>query len=240
MSLAPVDLVNWEPPPFVGFATQALLFAATLSNTPAEGVWIPVQFVKSLSLDIAGSMSTLSVVLIGSNAFEDPGNVSTVTVGGTVTTSDVSSITIQNASLPGATQTVSHTSAGGDTTATIAAALAAAINANTNLAALAITAAVLSSVITISYPSAAPPSGANPSTPSAPPVQNFTIFTGAVTGSATETLTIANASVGNTIGSAITALGLTSITPLPRRIKAQVNTLTGTGASVTGRLAGPA
>lgn len=240
MSLAPVDLANYISPPYVGFDLQAELFAASLNNVPAEGVWVPTAFVKTLSIEISGSMSTLAVDLIGSNRLSDPGNQTTITVGGTVTTSDVCAIAVQNAALPGGTVTASYTTVGGDTTATIATALAAAINANTALRAIGVNATAANSVVTISYPSAVPPASAETFSPSAPAIQNFSIFIGTVTGAGTESLTIANASVGTPIGSEISALGFTQLSVLPRWLKAQINTLTGSGAAVTGRIHGAA
>ncbi|MFA7337094.1 MAG: RHS repeat-associated core domain-containing protein [Candidatus Obscuribacterales bacterium] len=59
-----------------------------------------------------------------------------VTVGGTITAGNVATITVNDAALPGGTQAVSYTVLVGDTLTTIATGLAAAVNGNTNLAAI--------------------------------------------------------------------------------------------------------
>ncbi|MCC7527095.1 MAG: RHS repeat-associated core domain-containing protein [Candidatus Melainabacteria bacterium] len=73
----------------------------------------------------------------------------TATVGGTVTTGDVTSITVNSPGLSGGSQTVSYTSAGGNTTTDIATGLKNAINANSSLAAIGVTATSSAAVVTI-------------------------------------------------------------------------------------------
>lgn len=236
----PQPLVIYTAPPGIGVSIDGQLFNALLGQAPCESPWMPVSFAKSLSFDLEGSLSTISVQLLGSNSQSDPGNSYSITIGGSATANDVLSLQFQNPNLTGGTETVSVTAAGGETTAQLATALAAAINADTKLAALQITASVSGSVITVNYPSAAPPNTAEGGSPTAPPNQNTTVITGSVSGSATETITVANASTGASLGSAITAKGMTAVTPLPGWIKAQINTLTGTGASVTGNIHGAA
>ncbi len=58
---------------------------------------------------------------------------STITVGGTATTGDVVSLTVENDNLPGGEETVTYTVGGGNTTTNIATGLKNAINASTPL-----------------------------------------------------------------------------------------------------------
>lgn len=60
------------------------------------------------------------------------------TIGGTVTTGNVVTLTANDAGLPGGQQSVNYTVIGGDTLTSIAIGLAAAVNANSNLAAIGI------------------------------------------------------------------------------------------------------
>jgi phage tail sheath gpL-like len=169
------------------------------------------------------------VQLLGSNASQEPANLYTVTVGGTVTSTDVLTLTFANPNIVNGTEAVAYTAQGGDTTTTIAAALAAAINADTILNGLGITATSAVAVVTVTYPNGVQP-GQEGGSPTEPATQNVTVITGSLSGGATETLAVANASVGTNIGIALTALGITpfSILPPPRWIKAVVNTFTGT------------
>ncbi|MBX9720203.1 MAG: hypothetical protein K2X81_02315 [Candidatus Obscuribacterales bacterium] len=73
----------------------------------------------------------------------------TATVGGTVTTGDVTAITVYSAGLTGGSKTVGYTSAAGNTTTTIATALKNAINADTSLAAIGVTSTSSAAVVTI-------------------------------------------------------------------------------------------
>ena len=59
-----------------------------------------------------------------------------ITVGGTVTTNDVVSATIENSNLANGQETVSFTVPSGASTTTVATGLAAAINADSHLAAV--------------------------------------------------------------------------------------------------------
>lgn len=239
MPMQKLNQITFESPPFDGVCMDATMFDLILGQAPMESVWIPMQFARVLSFDLTGGLATVSVQLLGSNSKDDPGNLSTITVGGTITAADVNSITVKNPNLPDGQKVVSYTSVGGNTTTIIATQLAAAINADADLKALQISASSLAAVITISYPSSSPTAGGQEgSSVSDPPVSNTCLFSGASTGAATETFTVANASNGSTIGAAITAKGLTAITTLPRWIKAQVNTLTGAGAAIAGNLHG--
>ncbi len=67
-------------------------------------------------------------------------SVDTLRVSGTVTTSDVLTVTVKDTALGGGQQAVNYTVQGGDTLATIAQGIATAINTNTNLQAIGVAA----------------------------------------------------------------------------------------------------
>lgn len=225
--MQPTPLVEIIGPPYVGGSYNSHLLQAS-AGAPQEGVWVPVEFCKSGSIEVVGTFGALAAQLIGSNSLSDPSNVYTLTVGGTVTTNDVSTVTFTNPNLPNnGTRAVAYTSVGGDTTTTIATALTGAINSDSQLNALGINATSSGAVITITYPSGAPPRTAEGTSPQSPPMQNATVVSGASNGSATETFTVANASTGANVGPALSALGLAAIAVNTRWLKAVVTTLSG-------------
>ena len=95
------------------------------------------------------------------------------TIGGTKTTGDVLTITAHDTGLTGGQQAVSYTVLSGDTLSTIAAGLAAAVNANSNLQAIGVSATSNSTVITLTSTSV-----------------NVTTYTESTSGGATETITL--------------------------------------------------
>jgi hypothetical protein len=229
--MQPIPMSIVEGAPFYGpWGITATL--AQGSTAPFEGVWVPVTAVKFASVEVQGTFGGLSIQLIGSNATSDPPNVYTLTVGGTITANDPITLTFTNPNLQGeSTEVVSYTVQASDGTSSIAAALAAAIRLDAQLQKLGITAAAVGAVVTVTYPSTPPNWSNDGSSQTNQPPQNLTIITPAVGGSATETVAVANASVGGTLGSAITATGLTTPSQLTRFIKAQVNTLSGGSAA---------
>lgn len=222
-------LVITSPPYDAPLDLSALM--AQASAAPFEGVWIPVGYAKVASVEVEGTFSGLSVQLIGSNSIEPPDNKSTVTIGGSVTADDVVTLTFTNPLLPAGSTTAHYTVLSGDTTTLIAAGVAAAINANPLLAALGIRGAGALAVVTVAYPSTSPNEAPEGSSPTAPSSQNSTLITGAVSGAATETVTVANASVGQNVGAALIAKGLTQLAITPRWLKAQIGTLNGGSAT---------
>ena len=112
----------------------------------------------------------------------------TATIGGTITTADTVSITFTSAGITGSPVTVTYTVKAADTTALIAAGLAALINANAALAAAQVTAAASASVVSMYYPSTLTVS-----------------FSESTNVGATETVTLASGSA-NTNGAALTAI----------------------------------
>lgn len=97
-----------------------------------------------------------------------------VKLGGTVTVGNVLTLTVNDAALSGGTKSDSYTVVGGDTLSTIATALANAINADTSLQAIGVTALANGTVVLLSSTSA-----------------NQTTYTSSTSGGATETITIA-------------------------------------------------
>ncbi len=172
---------------------NATLAAAGISATSALAV-----------VTIASTVdSGAFTVLAWANGPAETGTVAnmtatgTVTIGGTITNADTVSLTFTNAGVAGLPVTVTHTVVGTDTVDTIASALAGLINANATLIAGFITATVASAIITVSEPQA---------------IGNSTVITDAVTGTATETVTLGNGghlaggvgAVGNTVALTIT------------------------------------
>jgi hypothetical protein len=193
-----------------------------------EGVWIDVRQAKYASVSIEGTFTGLTGNIYGSNLPAMPLNQYGVTVAGTVTTNDVVTLTFTNANLPGGSASVSHTSVGGDTVTTIAAALVAAINASAALQAVGIAATNLAGVITVTYPSVYP----GPlDSPSSPPFSNATTISSGVTGSATETIAVAVSAIGVSL-SAFTVAALIPITTLTRWVKARVTAVSTGSANI--------
>lgn len=132
------------------------LVASTITvNAQAFTVAAPtVTFTLSVPNVTPGSVE----VNFGGNEFaEDDGagnlvffkQLNLVTVGGTITAADVINVTVTNAGLTAGSQVVSYTVINGDTLSTVAAALAAAINANASCIANFITATSAGPVITV-------------------------------------------------------------------------------------------
>ncbi|HTI81751.1 MAG TPA: hypothetical protein VL614_14985 [Acetobacteraceae bacterium] len=217
-----------------------LLDNASVATT--EGLWLPSRFAKTASVEVSGSMSTMSVSLLGTNQLAEPLNQMTLTIGGTITAGDVVTAKASNGNLPGGSASVSYTVAAGDTTTTIGAALSALMNASQGMTAIGLTAQAAAGVITASFPSIFANDGTNASgyaTGMGP--ANITTFSGSVSGAATETVTVAGVTtIGSAVGSAITALGLTQLTVLPRWIRARLTTLTGAAAFINATLCGAA
>jgi hypothetical protein len=211
-----------------------LLDNATVATT--EGLWLPSRFVKNGSIEIAGSMSTVSVQILGTNQFSEPLNAYTITIGGTVATGHTVTITMANTNIPGGTASVSYVTTGTDTATTVAAALAALMAVSPGMVASGVTVSAAAGVITAQYPSIYPQAN------TLVPLYGFNFgnlvtFSGSSTGA--ETVTVAGVTtIGSTIGSAITALGITALTVLPRWIRARMTVLTGGSAFINATFCG--
>lgn len=102
-------------------------------------------------------------------------SVDTLRVSGTVTTSDVLTVTVKDSALSGGQQAVNYTVQGGDTLSTIAQEIATAINTNTNLQAIGVAASAQSSKTFVNIRAA---SG------------NITTYSTSTSGGATEVLSL--------------------------------------------------
>lgn len=116
--------------------------------------------------DVPPGFSTTSVL-------DTANRTAKATIAGSVTASDVLTITVQDAALSGGQKSVNYTVVGGDTVTTIATALKNAINGDSALAAIGVKAVSSGAVITLLTTSV-----------------NNTNFTSSTSGGATETITI--------------------------------------------------
>lgn len=233
--------IQYEAPPFNGPQAAWASLGRWITAAPFEGVWVPTKFLKygSLVVDASGVVASINGSILASNAPELPLNTYTVTVGGTVTTSDPLALIFANPNLPGGSITVSYVALGPDTTTTIATALAAAINGSAALAAQAIIASSVGPVVTITFPSQAAATPSSSFSPSNTPPPNQTALTETVGGSATEMLAIGLGTDGQVISS-VTGLGFIQLSPLPRWMKFRLATLTGTSPIVSANFNGVA
>jgi RHS repeat-associated protein len=150
------ELVSVSPGgvmPFQGTANKALQSASVSSNVVSMSQVAPLPTTYTLP-----QSSTVTESLLFSWA--NNGNL-TGTLSGTVTTGDVVSFVINNALLPGGQEQVSYTVMSGDSVNSIASGLTAAVNSDTNLANLGISAAASSANISISQPSTSYSWGSN-------------------------------------------------------------------------------
>lgn len=228
----PDPVVSFTSAPFASqFATCAeLLVNATAA--PWEGLWIPSMWCRDASIEVTGSMSTMSISLLSTNQISEPLNQFTATIGGTVTSGDIVTLQAINANLPGGSAQVQYTVGASDTTSTIAAALAAMANASSGFQGAGISAQAAAAVITLNYPSVWPgPAGTNTAS-YGQRYGNWTTFSGSSNG--TETVTVAGVTTpGSANGSAITALGLSGVVTPCRWLRARLTTLTGAGATIS-------
>lgn len=234
-------LIGYDFAPINGpFATSAWLMEGV--TAVAEGLWVPTKYMKNASVEISGSMTTMSLAIVGSNQLPEPPNQVTLTIGGSVTVGDTVTVVVNNKNIPaGGSASVSYTTIGGDTTSTVAAALATRLSASLPIIACGIEVNnIAAAVITVQFPSVWPNAGLTGGSYNAA-FQNVTTFSGSSSGAATETVTAAAVTtIGTAIGSAVTALGFVSLSLVPRWMKARLTTLTGGGATINAAVAGPA
>lgn len=203
------------------------ILADAVQSTPYEGVWVPWSLASSGSVELSGSMSTVSAQLYGTNLIS-PLNALVVTIGGSATNGDVVSL---NFNTPLGVVTATTPIVTSETVTQMAAALAAFINASTAFAALGMSASSVAGALTVTWPVRFP--GNNQV---APVVQ----VTSSVTGGASETVAVAVGTTGSVMGAAFTTLGLSQISAQARWLKMRISTLTGGGASVTAMAQGTA
>lgn len=143
---------------------------------------------NSLDYDAASQLSSMlgsdgarggAIIDQNSYIYDDAANIASmqvnkltrVEISGTVTTGDVLTITIADSGLTGGPEPVNYTVQPGDTTTSVAAGLAAAISANTNLQGIGVNAASTAAILTIQSVS-----------------QNQTTYTQSVSTGATESI----------------------------------------------------
>jgi hypothetical protein len=230
MQQDPVAVIS--PGPFNGPFEICGHLALAIGTAPFEGIWFPSRWSKYASVELLAAQGTITGVeldLWGSNSVQDPVNTYTVTVGGTVTTGDTLTLTFNNPNLPN-NYPVAYTATGTDTVNTIAAALAAAVQADAKLAPLGFLASANGAVVTITFPSAS--GGLNPwdaPSPTTQPPSNATLLTTAVGGSATESLTVGLGTDGVKMQSLAQIGAFAPVQALTRWIKGRLVTLTGSG-----------
>ncbi len=232
----PAPLLRHIASPYTGPSNIQAWLAESCGYAVYEGIWVPVGICKNATVEVLGTFSTVAGDIIGTNSpavgqERDPLNYYTITVGGSVTNNDTLTASFFNQNLPNGRKNVPVTVSTGNSTSVMAAALAAAIVADTDLQSIGLTASVVNSVITISYPSV-PPNAMNTIQGGGILTSNATGLTCAVAGGGTETLTVACASTGTVIQH-FTAVGLTSITQNVGWIKGRITALTGTNAVVS-------
>lgn len=218
--------------PFNGPGEIAFDAIPGIAAVPYEGLWLPSRFAKYASLDVRGSISTLAIGIYGTNSLIDPSNTYTVTVGGSATAADVLTLGFANGNLSSG-YGVAYVVPPLATVNIVAAGIAAAINADPLLPGLGFLAKSAAAVVTITFPSVPPGALQEASSPSNPWPSNATLLTTSLSGGATETLTVATGSDGESLASSITALGITAVTIMSRWFKARMTTLTGTNATIT-------
>ena len=113
----------------------------------------------------------------------------TATVTGSATAGDVLSLTLTSASITGSPVTVSYAAKATDTTSSLAAGLAAAVNANAALQGAIVTAVAVANVVTVLFPASL-----------------SVTFAKNVTGTATETITLAAGTASTITGASLTSL----------------------------------
>jgi len=123
----------------------------------------------------SGSVTGVPTDTLSTTADQN-GNM-TATVGGTMTIGEQLSLTINNTNLSGGQEVVLYTTTSGDTASSIATALKNAINADTNLQNIGVSATSSSGVVTIATAQ--------------------TTYTESTSGGATETITLGSSSLGN-------------------------------------------
>lgn len=227
-------LANYRSGPFGGpFSIQSWLARdLAAGDLPYEGIWVPAGWARAATVELTGTgtLSSIQADVWGTNQL-DPLNTYTCTVGGSETDGDTVGIVFNNPLLPGGTKTKSIVTSGSMSLAAIAAALAAAINADTDLAGIGLRASAPAAVITLQWPSLAQSLG-NSNSQGSPPVANILSLGKNLPGSPSETLTFGLGSDGtNLTPSHLAAVGLTALTPAPvGYVKARWTTLTGAGA----------
>lgn len=128
-----------------------------LNNTPSEVPKFQVNVAKigvALEAAVCAQVVGLSPGISATTTLDKANRTAVVTVGGTVTAGNVGTITVNDAALSGGTKANSYTVVGGDTLTTIATGLANAINGDTSLSAIGVTALAVGTTVLMSSTSA--------------------------------------------------------------------------------------
>jgi hypothetical protein len=232
-----------ESAPFNGPQSLRATLLSAVMSAPYEGLWTPVNFMKIASIEaIDVGAESFSITVVGTNADPWPMNTYNVTVAAaSITPGDILTLTFTPALSYIGAIAAAYTVVLGDNPASIAAGLAAAINATATLTALGIMGSSSGAVCAVQWPSASQANLA-PSfySPSNVPIANFLALSGAVSAAATESLTITTGTDGSPIAN-ITAPGLIPLNAWPcRYIKARLINIAGSGASVSANFHGVA
>lgn len=187
----------------IGPTPIVVSFASTTGNTTTQGATGIKNAINAnaalTALGISATSSSAVVTLAGTSS-DEPVTVTgwvnttspTMVIGGTVAAGDVNTLTITGAALTGSPISVNYTALLGDTTTSVAAGLAAAINSNVVLAKAGITASNTTNTVNIVDPGNVgqlrftfSTTGSETGTPPTTPTETVTIAT-----TATETITL--------------------------------------------------
>jgi len=156
------------------------LTSAINADTHLQGIGVSATSSGTLITINSNSVNNTSYVQsVSSGATEsitlgiNPNGLETAAIGGTKTTGNVLTITATDAGLTGGSEPVNYTVLSTDTLTTIASAIAAAINADTHLSGIGVTATSSGTVVNIKSTSV-----------------NATTYTESTSGGATETITL--------------------------------------------------
>lgn len=229
-----IPLYQFNQGPYSAGTSQFCTLINGAVNVPAEGLWTPINLLWYASVQVTGSISTLSAQIYGSNQNDAPLNTYTATVGGVPLAGNSYTLTF-NAALVMQNVVITYTAVSGDTVTSIAASLAALINANTSLAVTGLVATSSAGVVTMQWPTLA--NGESYTSYTQPPIANRIALFASTSGG---TFTAACGTDGYALTSAITSLGIVSaVNSLPVRwIKGRITTLTGTNANASILLTG--
>ena len=121
---------------------KAIGVSATSSAAVVNIVYKPVNYPLYQNFATGGATEAIALSL-------NTNSPKTASISGTVTASDTVSLAVNDLSLTGGVETVTYTVASGNTTTNIATGLAAAVNADTNLQAIGVTATSSGALVTL-------------------------------------------------------------------------------------------
>jgi RHS repeat-associated protein len=128
-----------------------------LNNNPPDVPKFQVNVAKigvALEAAVCAQVTGLSPGISTTTVIDKANRTAVVTVGGTVTAGNIGTITVNDAALSGGTKANTYTVVGGDTLTTIATGLATAINGDTSLSAIGVSALAIGTTVLMSSTSA--------------------------------------------------------------------------------------